>query len=60
MYTFDPALMAEIAYRREDVRASFRSSRPFRTRTRPAPVDASTGTRSRLVGGHRTVASRVA
>ena len=46
MYSFDPALNAEIAYRREDVRSSFRSTRRFRTRTANAPVDGTTGTRA--------------
>lgn len=61
MYTFDPALQAEISYRREDVRSSFRSSRRFRTRAQAAPADASTGTRSHLpLGGHATTAHRAA
>jgi hypothetical protein len=61
VYTFDPALQAEISYRREDVRSSFRSSRRFRTRAQAAPADASTGTRSHLpLGGHGTVAHRAA
>jgi hypothetical protein len=46
VYTFDPALDAELAYRREDVRSSFRSTRRFRTRRTTAPADATTGTRA--------------
>ena len=46
MYTYDPALDAELAYRREDVRSSFRSTRRFRTRRTTAPADPTTATRS--------------
>ena len=60
MYTFDPALDAELAYRREDVRSSFRSSRRFRTRKANAPVDGTTGTRAHRPSPVATVAHRAA
>jgi hypothetical protein len=60
MYTFDPALDAELAYRREDVRASFRSTRRFRTRRTNPPADTSTGTRSHRPTPVTALASRTA
>ena len=60
MYTFDPALDAELAYRREDVRSSFRSTRRFRTRKVNAPVDGTTGTRAHRPSPVATVAYRAA